>query len=60
MPMIQNSEKYENVAMVTLKSEIADFLAQFHCEGLISNQQITKQWMSIGVPIFLMNTSRPN
>ncbi len=38
MTMTQNSEKLENVAMVTLKSGIADFQAKFHCEGLFSNQ----------------------
>ncbi len=32
--MIQNSEKSENVAMVTLKFGIADFGAQFRHEQL--------------------------
>ena len=52
MTMTQNSEKLENVAMVTLKSGIADFQAQFHCERLVSDQQIAKQWMSNRVTMF--------
>ena len=53
--MTQNSEKLKNVAMVTLKSGIADFNAQFYCEGLVSGQQIPKPWMPKGVTIFLID-----
>ena len=59
MPMTQNSENLENVVMVTLKSGIADFQAQFYCEGLVSDQQIPKQWMSKGVTIFPMDRPWP-
>ncbi len=55
----QNSEKLEKVAMVTLKSGIADFQAQFHSQGLVSDQQIPKQYTSNGVTISSMNKPWP-
>ena len=44
--MTKNSEKLENVAMVTLKSGIAEFQAKFPCERLVSDHPIPKQWIS--------------
>ncbi len=50
--MTQNSEKLANVAIETLKSGIADFRVQFDHEGLVSDEQIPKQLMSMWDTIF--------
>ena len=52
MTVNENSSNWENVAMVTLKSGIADFQAKFHCEGLRLAQTIIVSSISKDSAIF--------
>ncbi len=56
MPMTQNSEKLENVAMVTWKFENAHFQAHFGLDNLMFDRQILQTVKWNGHAIFFMDS----